>query len=174
MTSKIEELASKTMGVVKAAKATLEGLDGVFRHLEREHGEVSALLLRLKLSSDPEVRRQLWPEIRNELLSHEQAEKLVVYPAFQNDGDTRVMAQEHTQDAAELEDTVEELSAVAYDSEQWQPTLERLVQLVQEHVRDEEEEHFPIADRVLKDQSKELLARFEKAKAEALRRLTSS
>lgn len=174
MTSKIEELASKTMGLVKAAKATFEGIDGVFRHLEREHGEVSALLLRLQLSSDPEVRRQLWPQIRNELLSHEQAEKLVVYPALQTDGDTRVMVQEHTEDAAELEDTVEELSALGYDSEQWQPTLDRLIQLVQEHVRDEEEEHFPIADRLLKDQSSELLARFEKAKAEALRRLTSS
>src|SRR5262245_17529982 len=76
MTSKIEEMAAKAVGVAKAAKATLEGFDGVFRHIVQEHGEVSALLMRLKLSSDPDTRRELWSDIRKELLSHEQAEKL--------------------------------------------------------------------------------------------------
>jgi hemerythrin superfamily protein len=174
MTNKIEELASKAMGVAKAAKATFEGLEGVFRHLAREHGEVSALLLRLQISSDPEVRRELWPSIRNELLAHEQAEKTVVYPAFLKEADTREMAQEHTNDAADLEEAIAEVSSTAVDSDQWQPALERLIQMVQEHVRDEEEEYFPIADRMLKDRSADMLERFEKAKAAALHQLRSA
>jgi hemerythrin superfamily protein len=174
MTSKLEEFASKTLGAVKAAKAAFEGLDGVFRHLEREHGEVTALLLRLQISSDPKVRRELWPTIRNELLAHEQAEKAEVYPAFLQDSDTREMAQEHTQDASELEEAIAELNAIEADSERWQPTLQRLIQMVQEHVRDEEEEYFPIADRLFKDRSDDMLERFEKAKAKALGQLTST
>lgn len=173
MTSKIEELASKTVGAAKAAKAAFEGLDGVFRHLTREHGEVSALLLRLKISSDPNTRQELWQSIRKELLAHEQAEKTEVYPAFLEEPDTREMAHEHTRDAADLEETIAELTATGTASDQWQPTLERLIQLVQEHVKDEEEEYFPIADRVFKDRSDDMLARFEKAKAKALRQLDS-
>jgi hemerythrin superfamily protein len=174
MTNKMEELASKAMGAAKAVKATFEGLDGVFRHLAREHGEVSALLMRLKASSDPSVRRELWPTIRKELLSHEIAEKREVYPAFRTDPELQSMADEHDNDAEGLEDAIRELTDTAVDSEAWQPTLDRLIQLVQEHVRDEEEEYFPIADRAFKDRSDDMLARFEKVKADALRDLNSS
>jgi iron-sulfur cluster repair protein YtfE (RIC family) len=174
MTNKIEELASKAMGTAKAVKATLEGLNGVFRHLVREHGEVSALLLRLKTSSDPNVRRELWPNIRKELLSHEQAEMKEVYPALRHSPETQAMADEHDNDAGELQEVIDELTATPVDSQKWQPTLERLIMLVQEHVRDEEQEYFPIADRVFKDRSDDMLERFENAKAEAKRQLDST
>jgi hemerythrin superfamily protein len=174
MTNKLEELASKAVGAAKAAKATFEGLNGVFRHLVREHGEVSALLLRLKASSDPKVRGELWPAIRKELLAHEQGEKREVYPAFRGSSDTQSMADEHDKDAEDLEEAIEELTATAVDSHEWQPTLERLIQLVEEHVRDEEEVYFPIADRVFKDRSDDMLQRFERAKSEAMRQLNSA
>jgi hemerythrin-like domain-containing protein len=174
MTNKIEELASKAVGTAKAAKATLEGFNGVFRHLMREHGEVSALLMRLKASSDPNVRRELWPTIRKELLSHERGEMREVYPAFRREPELQAMADEHDSDASELEDAVDELTSTPVDSADWQPTLERLIAQVQEHVRDEEEEYFPIADRVFKDRSDDMLESFEKAKAEAMRQLNAS
>lgn len=174
MTNKVEELASKAMGTAKAVKATLEGLNGVFRHLAREHGEVSALLLRLKASSDPEVRRELWPTIRKELLSHEQAEKREVYPALRSEPETQSMADEHDNDAEGIDDAIAELTATAVDSSEWQTNLNRLIELVQEHVRDEEEEYFPIADRLFKDRSDDMLARYEAAKAQAMRELSST
>jgi hemerythrin superfamily protein len=174
MTNKIEEVASKAVGVAKAVKATLEGLEGVFRHLVREHGEASALLMRLKLSSDPDVRRELWPTVRRELLAHERAETLVVYPALRTVADTRIMAEEHDRDARELEEAIDALNRVAVDGAEWQPALEQLIQLVQEHVQDEEEEYFPIADRAFKERSGALLERFEAAKTEAMRQLSST
>jgi hemerythrin superfamily protein len=174
MTNKIEELASQAMGVVKAAKATLEGYEGVFRHLVREHGEVTALLMRLKLTADPDKRRELWPTIRKELLSHEQAEMREVYPALRQEAQTRPMAQEHDRDAENLQDAIELLDATAVDSRQWQPNLESLIELVREHVREEEEEQFPIADRIFRSRTHDLLQRFEKAKSEAMRQLSST
>jgi hypothetical protein len=170
MTHKLEELASKAMGTVKAAKASLDGMSGVFRHLMREHGEVSALLLRLKLSADAE----LWQEIRAELLSHEQAERLTVYPVLEQNPQTANMVARHQRDADDLEDVIEELNKLGVGSPDWQPTLERLIAQVQEHVRDEEEEHFPIADYVFKERSDDMLQRFEKAKAKAKKQLASA
>ena len=51
-----EKAASKVMGTAKEAKAVLSSVTGVFKELMREHGEVTALLLRVKASSDAEVR----------------------------------------------------------------------------------------------------------------------
>ena len=173
MSHKLEELAAKAVGTIKAAKATIERLSGVFRHLEREHGEVSALLMRLNMSKDPETRSELWQTIRKELLSHEQAERTQVYPVFKEDPETRLMAIEHERDASDLEAAISVMDALGTDSPDWQPSLQRLIELVQEHVRDEEEEYFPIADRVFRDRSDAMLERFEEAKKQAMAQLSS-
>jgi hemerythrin superfamily protein len=174
MTNTVEELASKVVGTAKAAKATLEGLSGVFRHLAKEHGEVSALLMRLKATSDPDVRRELFPKIRRELLAHERGELRELYPVFRSNPQTERMANEHDRDAEGLETAVDALTAVAVDSPQWQPTLEALIERVEQHVHREEHEYFPFAQRVFKDRASELLERFEQTKAEAMRELNST
>jgi iron-sulfur cluster repair protein YtfE (RIC family) len=174
MKNKVEELASKVVGTAKAAKATLEGLSGVFRHLAKEHGEVSALLMRLKASSDPAVRRELFPKIRRELLAHEQAELRELYPALRSNPQTEQMANEHDRDAVSLESAIDALTAIAVDSPHWQPTLEALIERVEQHVHQEEDEYFPVAQRVFQARASELLERFEQAKAEAMRELNST
>ncbi|HKU39315.1 MAG TPA: hemerythrin domain-containing protein [Polyangiales bacterium] len=174
MTNRAQELVSKAVGTAKAAKATLEGLTGVFRHLEREHGEVSALLVRLKASSDPDVRRELLPTIRRELLAHEEAEQRALYPALREHPHTTRMAEAHDRDAESLEAAVKELNSVAVDSPHFQPMLERLIERVQHHVREEEDDYFPVAPRVFHDRAQALLERYEQAKAEAMRILNST
>jgi hypothetical protein len=47
MPHRTEKVVSEVMGAAKNAKAKLEGVHGVFQHLMREHGEVTALLLRV-------------------------------------------------------------------------------------------------------------------------------
>jgi hemerythrin superfamily protein len=174
MTSRAEELASKAVGTAKAAKATLQGLTGVFRHLAKEHGEVSALLMRLKASSDPNVRRELLPTIRKELLSHEQGETRELYPVLRSNPQTEAIADDHDREAETLEAAVAALNAVAVDSPKWQPTLDALIVTVQEHVRLEEKEYFPRAQHVFGDRANELLERFERAKADAMRELNAT
>lgn len=172
--NKVEELASKAMGGVKATKATLEGLTGVFRHLEKEHGEVSALLMRLKASHDPDTRRELFPTIRRELLAHEKAEIAEVYPVLRSHPKTAAIADEHDQDSKSLETAIEMLTKTAVDSPNWQNQLEALIELVQQHVKDEESEYFPTAQSIFKDRANELLERFEHTKARIMQELTAT
>jgi hemerythrin superfamily protein len=174
MTHRTEELASKVLGTAKAAKATFEGLTGIFRHLSREHGEVSALLMRLKLSSDPDVRRELFPKVRSELLAHERAEVSELYTVLRQDRQTRAIGEAHDVDAGALEAAIDEVAKTAVDSPEWQPNLERLIDHVQRHVREEEHDYFPAAQQVFGPRANELLERYETAKAEALRDLKST
>jgi len=166
MPNRIEKVASEAMGAVKATKAKVEGLSGVFSQLAREHGEVTALLLRGKASSDPKVRAELWPKIREELLSHETGERTVVYPAFREKTELSLFAAEHDREADELERRINELTMTAYDVDLWPTRFGELVDLITKHVKEEESEYFPAASKAFgRERSEELLRQYETAKA---------
>jgi hypothetical protein len=170
----MEEMASKVVGGMKAAKATLEGLSGVFRQLTQEHGEVTALLVRVKMTSDVGVRRELFPTIRSELLAHERGEMREVYPAFRQHPDLEGMARNHEVEAGQLERALDDLSATDYADATWGKKFVELVNLVDRHVKEEESEYFPAANRVLgKDEAERLKGRYLAAKNEILRQSTS-
>jgi hypothetical protein len=56
--------------------------------------------------SDGGVRRELFPKIRSELLSHEKAELQEVYPAFKQYPDLESMVMVHDEAAEELEELI--------------------------------------------------------------------
>jgi hemerythrin superfamily protein len=172
MPNSAEKLASKAMGAMKTVKATAEGLTGVFKHLATEHGEVTALLLRVKSSSDVDVRRQLFPKIRSELLSHEKAELREVFPAFEKHTELAAMAKDHEKEAGDLEQLIEELHAMPFEDAAWAPKFAELADLVSDHAKEEEDDYFPVAQRVLgKEEADRLLERFERAKAKVKARV---
>ncbi len=168
MPHRTEKVVSEVMGAAKSAKAKLEGMHGVFQHLMREHGEVTALLLRVKASSDPKVRSDFFPLIRQELLSHEKGELTDVYPVFAKHPQLAEFAEEHEEDASELEERIDLVTETPYDDERWAARFAELVDLVSAHVEKEENEYFPAASKVIgREQSEEMLARFESTKASA-------
>ncbi len=170
MPGRVEEMASKAAGAMKALKATVTGLSGVFKQLTKEHGEVSALLLKVELSSDPKVRRELFPTIRRELLAHEKAELREVYPAFEGHPELKDMAMEHDREARELEQILSELHATPCEDEGWGPRFAQLVEAVKHHTSQEESQFFPAASRVLgKEAAERMQSRYEACKEALLR-----
>jgi hemerythrin superfamily protein len=165
MPNALERAAAEIMGAAKDVQAGFQGLTGVFMHLMEEHGKVSALITRVALSQDSEVRADLYPTIRSELLAHEKGELLAVYPALAHFPATAAMATAHAHHVGELETELLALDALSFDSDSWAPAFERLAKLVDEHVKLEEREYFPLAQEVLgEERAQELLAAFEAAK----------
>jgi hypothetical protein len=165
MPNRVEEATSAAMGAIKDLKATVKGLTGVFKHLMEEHGKVSALLTRVKMTSDEEVRARLYPTIRRELLEHETGELTAVYPAMAPYPEVGGIAEEHARDAGELQRQIAEVDRYAYGDPSWGPAFDRLVQLVQKHVAAEEGDYFPKAQKAMGDDlAKRLLPLFESAK----------
>jgi len=145
----MEKAASKTMGVAKKVKGSVKGLHGVFKTLMEEHGEVSALLLRIKTGADLETRARLWPTVRQELTSHELGEVGVVYEALQQNPDTIELALHHNQEAQALSSLIGRITDLPIDDPMWPSMFDELVELVQHHVEEEESEIFPAAQRAL-------------------------
>jgi hypothetical protein len=165
MPNRVEEATSAAMGALKDVKATVKGLNGVFKHLMEEHGKVSALIMRVKMSSDGEVRARLYPTIRSELLGHETGELKVVYPAMTPYPEVRGIAEEHASQAGELQQQITEVDRYSYGDAGWGPAFGRLAELVEKHVTVEESDYFPKAQKAMGDDlSKQLLPLFESAK----------
>jgi hypothetical protein len=168
MPNRVEEATSAAMGAMKDVKATLKGLTGVFKHLMEEHGKVSALIGRVKMSSDPEVRGRLYPTIRTELLGHETGELKAVYPALAVYPETSGIAEMHARDANELERQIAEVDRFGYGDPGWEPAFDRLAAMVQKHVAQEEGDYFPKAQKAVGDKlASDLLPLFESAKKTA-------
>lgn len=155
MPKPMDEVLSKGMGAAKSVKAKVSGLSGVFQTLAKQHGEASALLSRVK--GNPDRRAELWPTIKKELLSHERGELRVVYPILRNHPETVEMADHHDREAGELEGLIAMLDETDIRSDKWENVLSQLIDTIQHHVDEEENQIFPKAMEVLgSDEAKRL------------------
>jgi len=165
MANTIEELATKAAGTMKAVSAGFKGLRGVFLHLAEEHGEVGSLMMHVSKTTDPKVRREHFPHIRAELLSHEKGELTEVYGVLANFEQMRGTVLAHNEQAHRLEKAIADVDAQDFASEEWGAAFARLFELVQAHVEEEENDFFPQAQQVIdEEESKEILQRYEAAK----------
>jgi hemerythrin superfamily protein len=174
MTTRLEGIGAKAMGAARAAVATVGGMTGIFRRLTQEHGEMSALLMRVQLTSSPAVRRNVFPTIRKELLAHERAEESEIFPMFQQNEGTRAIVEAHAREAGQLEMVIGELTEIAVDDPRWEQTFDRLFKLVQAHVKTEESAYFPAGQHAFAERTDEMLARFEVIRAQIMQDLNAT
>jgi Hemerythrin HHE cation binding domain len=172
MSNPIEQIAAKAAGTVKAVQAGFNGLRGVFLHLAEEHGEVGSLMKRVSKSNDAQFRREHFPHIRAELLSHEKGELVEVYSVMANYESMRQVVLKHNDEAHTLEKAIADVDAQDFASAEWGTAFDHLLGLVQRHVEEEEQEFFPLAQQVIDEaESKEILTRYESAKKAVMQRV---
>lgn len=153
-----------------ASSAAHRPLTGVFETLVDQHREVLRLLRDAGSIADPQKRTERWAEARRRLLSHERAESDSVYSAVEGQEAARTLLQQHQAQAAELEAAVEQLDAIDPSSDAWIESLRDVLAMLDDHVRDEESDFFPRAQRLLgENTARDLDERFESAQREALR-----
>ena len=155
MSNKMDSVIAKGTGKVKGVKARLSGLEGVFKTLSEQHGEAKAIIERIK--SNPKKRAELWPTLKKELVSHERAEMREVYPELREHGETSAFADHHDEEASELDNLIQQLSALAVDSDEWGRLFSTLGDKVIHHATEEEKEIFPKAQPVIGDEMTETL-----------------
>ena len=165
-------ITGKAAGKMKGMKQGLEGHSGIMRKLAEEHGEVSMLLEKCSLTSDPEKRRELFSKIREELLSHAKGEEKIFYARLKQFDESRELVQHATEEHQEVEDMVDRLSTMGYSGDDWGELFDELEDSVKEHVKQEEHEMFAAAKDVLDDDElKDLEQRYIQAKNAEKQRL---
>lgn len=169
---KAHDIAGKVTGMAKAAGAVAKGELGIFKRLKMEHGEVSTLLERLSASTDPELRRELLPKVRKELLSHAEGEEREFYSVLRDNPKTRGIVERSFEEHDEVEKLLNRLESLGVEDEQWSETFDELRRSVEKHVEEEENDLFPRAMEVLdKEQADRIEERYKTKKEQVMQQL---
>jgi hemerythrin superfamily protein len=121
--------------------------------LRNDHEALSALFDKFKNNSRGQNgKRDLFNQIRREILIHSQMEQEIFYPALQTTASIRAteLVSEAEQEHAGIETLLQELSSMnGSDQKQFDSKMDQLMDQVNEHVQKEEEEIFDEARKTL-------------------------
>lgn len=171
---KMRESIGKAAGKIKRAGAALTGDKGILRTLKEQHAEVSVLMKQVNAGGES-ARRQLFPKIRESLVAHAKAEQETFYAALDGHELARTRLDHSVREHQQMEQLVEQLHTTPTDAALWEQSFDQLVKVVNDHVREEEDDMFPIAKQVLSEkQLHEIESQFETAYAREKRLLHDS
>jgi hypothetical protein len=149
-------------------------LAGVFQTLAEQHRHLLELLRDAGSIDSAAQRRERWAEARRRLLSHERAEAQVLGAALRGNESARPVLEQHAGQVTELEGVIAEVEATEGGSDMWISRLRDVLAVLDDHVRDEEQDFFPRAQRLLgEDEARALEEPFASAQRDILHGLTA-
>lgn len=165
--------AAKIAGKAKGAAEAMSGYPGIFHHLAGEHAEVATAMKRVSGSSeDSNVREELFPVIRKNLLAHAKGEEQEFYPRLREYTELDELVSRCLSDHQQIESYLETLDTTRKATPEWTRLFEELKQAVEAHVDREENELFPKAnERIEGDEARAMEERYEKIEEQEKERL---
>ncbi|MEO6028813.1 MAG: hemerythrin domain-containing protein [Candidatus Binatia bacterium] len=169
MESSIGKTAAKVLAsATNAVRALVPQLDApdhtATALLEKQHREVEQSFDKALDTDDARVRRQALQEIYDQLTMHTDIEEAIFYPAVQGIGteDAKDLVLEAVEEHHVVKLVLKELPKVDPKADTFKAKMTVLKELVAHHVKEEEHEMFPLAERKLgAERSQELADRME-------------
>jgi hemerythrin superfamily protein len=140
---------AKIKGTASKVGAALTGKVGVLATLEGEHTEVASMMDDVLDTKSVEKQRELYHEIRKNLLLHTQGEEQGLYAECRAHESTRNLAEKAIQDHMEVKRIISTLDSMTVGSPDWLQKFAALQSSVKTHVEFEEERLFPTVKDVL-------------------------
>lgn len=122
-----------------------------FELLKADHRKVKQLFEQLVDTTERAVkkREQLFPKLKMELDVHARIEEDIFYPATLAREETHKITNEAYAEHDQVKKLLAEIEALPVDSEEWTAKMTVLMEDVEHHVGEEEEEIFPKAEKLL-------------------------
>jgi hemerythrin superfamily protein len=141
--------SAKVKGAASKVGAALSGKIGVLSTLEGEHAQVASLMNDVIETTNPSKQRELYHEIRQELLMHSQGEEQGLYTEARAHESTRNFADQAVRDHMQVKQLIASLDSLTVGSPEWMRNFEELKAAVDRHVEFEENQFFPAVKDVL-------------------------
>lgn len=165
--ARVQDAMAALSGVVgSAVTSTSDKQDLNIQDLIRlDHGKVNTLFTELLASNDAKKIQEYFGQIYKDLSAHAEAEEEVVYPRvrpFYGEHDTQELYDEQ----AEMKRELDQIKAINPSSPQFKEKIKQLMNVVGDHVRQEESTLFAaIRNNLSSEQSEQLATQFKAAKA---------
>jgi|SRR6478672_5391736 hemerythrin superfamily protein len=111
--------------------------------LKQDHQAVKDLFGQLDDAEDTKQRKRLFDQIDTQLNIHAHIEETVFYPEIQKIDELKDMVEEALEEHQEVKTLLEEIEGLDPEAEQFSASLEELMENVEHHVAEEEDEMFP-------------------------------
>ena len=117
----------------------------LFSTLRKDHEEVKNLLKKIKEADGGGERKKLLKEIRSEILPHMSWEECFIYEDMMNkDGESRLLGMEGVEEHLGARHLLDKMTHMDQADDWFKARAHVLFDMVQHHVKEEEEEVFPI------------------------------
>ncbi len=142
------------------------GMTTIFETLEQDHRELERLMDEIgQTQGDTAERKQLFETFGALLEAHSHAEERAFYSEVLADAETREKTAHGTKEHCEAADALEKLREADPSHGSWLQSFKSLREDVEHHIREEENELFPKARKVLSPSESETIGtRFDKLK----------
>jgi iron-sulfur cluster repair protein YtfE (RIC family) len=119
----------------------------VFQRLIQDHRIAEQRFAEIEKTSEKEADRRelLFAKLREELEAHEVFEEEYLYPEIDEVLSAKAVVGEALDEHAEFDAILQEISAIPANKGEWLERICELKEMVQKHVRKEEEKMFPVA-----------------------------
>ena len=126
--------------------------------LKKQHREVKGLFKKMESADNPRMRRQLMNEIARSLEGHTLIEEEIFYPAVRGleTGKAETMVLEAYEEHHVVKLVLAELPQVNPEDERFEAKMTVLAELIEHHVEEEEKEMFKVAQKLGKEELREL------------------
>lgn len=144
----------------------------IYDYLKMDHDHVDKLFKQFEKSKIPARQVQIVTLIAQELLVHAKSEQETFYKALEPHFESRPEVLHGKKEHAEIEAQIVEVLDSKNTGSGWHKKVEKLKELVQHHVKDEESSIFKEAKKVLSEnEAYELKEQMHYLKQDLLRRL---
>lgn len=142
--------------------------------LRMDHNKVNVLFTELLQSNDPQKIQEYFGQIYKDLTAHAEAEEEVLYPrvrAFYGEADTQELYDEQ----AQMKRLLEEIRAINPSASEFKDRVRQLMDIVMDHVRQEENTMFAaIRNNLSTVQTEEIATQFKAAKSRIQQRFSGA
>jgi hemerythrin superfamily protein len=127
--------------------------------LKADHRKVKDLFARYESARDFTTKEQIARQVFTELDIHAQLEETIFYPAFaeQADAEGGQLIEAAREDHQTVKNLMAELQSLDVEGEEFEAKFQELMQNVQDHVEEEENEMFPEAEEILAEHMGDLM-----------------
>jgi len=111
--------------------------------LRQDHQAVKDLFDQVDDAEDGKQRKRIFDQIDTQLNIHSHIEETVFYPEMRKIEELKEMVEEALQEHQEVKTLLEEIEGLDPEGEEFSASLEELIENVEHHVAEEEDEMFP-------------------------------
>ncbi|MGB5961410.1 MAG: hemerythrin domain-containing protein [Coleofasciculaceae cyanobacterium] len=171
---RVQDAMAAISGVVGSAVTRSDDEMSIRDIIRMDHAKANTLFTQIGGSNDPQKIQEYFGQLYKDLLAHSVAEEEVVYPSvrpFYGEGDTQELFDEQ----AEMKRMLDEIKALSPSSSQFKDKVKQLMDVVGDHIRQEESTMFSaIGSNCTREQEQQMATRFKEAKSRLQQEMADS